>query len=119
MGQTIEITQVFPIGDVAIFHTDRTLTGQEGETYAGPIAAEAVGSLPAKLALELFASDPSIDHCHVASNSITVRRRAGWTDDDLAAVQEVIAGFPRFYGDAEATPIEQPEVSEKLPPEPS
>ena len=115
MGQTIEINQVVPIGDVAIFHTDRTLTGQEGETYAGPIAAEAVGSLPAKLALELFASDPSIDHCHIASNTITVRRRAGWSEADLAAVQEVIAGFPRFYyegAETEAAEVEEPPAEE-------
>jgi hypothetical protein len=106
MGQTIEINQAVPIGDVAIFHTDRTLTGQEGETYAGPIAAEAVGSLPAKLALELFASDPLIDHCHIASNTITVRRRSGWSEADLAAVQEVISGFPRFYDEGAETQAE-------------
>jgi hypothetical protein len=114
MGQTIEIMEVMPIGDVAIFHTDRTLTGQEGETYSGPIGAEAVGSLPARLALELFASDPSIDHCHVASNSVTLRRRGGWTEADLAAVQDVIARFPRFYDDgaeAASTEVDEQEAA--------
>lgn len=93
MGQRIEVRPV-AAGDVAIFDTDRSITGQDGHTFTGPVQSEGI---PASLANRLFASDPEIDHVHVLSNTVSARRSGGWTEADLAGAAEVVRDLFVFY----------------------
>jgi hypothetical protein len=102
VGQTIEILKTVRMGDVIIIDTDRSLTGQDGEAFAGPTSAGAVDSFGARLAVRLFETDASIDHVFVMSNAVSVRRRGAWEDQSVAAVEQAISRFFRFYADSPA-----------------
>jgi hypothetical protein len=84
---------------VILIDTDRTLSGQDGESYGGITSAESVASFPAGVAVRLFGSDSSIDHVFVMSNTISVRRRGGWDQASTDAVEQVVASFFRHYPD--------------------
>ena len=103
MGQTIQIRDANVVGDMLLVSTDRSLTGQDGETYtpADSITADAI--FPAQLALRLFQSDPSIDHVYVMSNVLSIRRPGGWDEAGIASTRDVVASFFLFYG-AQAPP---------------
>ena len=108
MGQTIQIRDANVVAEMLLVSTDRSLTGQDGETYtpADSITADAI--FPAQLALRLFQSDPSIDHVYVMSNVLSIRRPGGWDEASIASTNEVVANFFLFYGaetpsDAEAS----------------
>lgn len=90
MGQLIEVDRLL-LGDVAVFDTDRSLSGQEGETYPGPGSAAASNTFPARLASALFASVPSLVSVYVFSNTISARRSGDWTDEEA----ELAAGTIR------------------------
>jgi hypothetical protein len=62
MGQTIQIWDANVVADMLLVSTDRSLTGQDGETYTpdDPTSSEAI--FPVQLASRLFQADPSIDH---------------------------------------------------------
>lgn len=93
MGQTIEVAaQVF--GDIAMFSTDRSITGQEGHAYAGP--PEDSQDPPGLLATRLFQGVDGLDHVHVMSNVVTVRRQGGW-ETELAAAQDIVENLFVFY----------------------
>jgi hypothetical protein len=97
VGQTIEVAAEV-LGEIALFSTDRSITGQDG---AGYTRDEDVvrPTFPAQLAARLFAADPQIDHVYVASNQVVVRRPGAWTEDTAAAAATVIAEFFRYYRD--------------------
>ena len=97
MGQTIEIWEAVAVGDVLLVSTDRSLTGQDGETYKrdDPVGDDSI--FPAQLAWRLFESDPAIDHVYVMSNVLSIRRWGGWEDSSIAATREVVANFFLFY----------------------
>jgi hypothetical protein len=97
MGQTIEIRAAVRLEDVLVLDTDRSLTGQEGESYGGSTTAQAVDTDAARLADRLFQSDPAIDHVFISSNTISVRRRGGWDDGQVGTVQQVVSHFFRIY----------------------
>jgi hypothetical protein len=99
MGQTIDVTADV-IGEVAVFDTNRSVTGQDGGSFASAAATANQPGLAAEMAARLFAHDPAIDHVFVASNGVTVRRPDGWTDDRVIATSDVIAGFFIFYDEA-------------------
>lgn len=110
MGQTITVeTRV--VGDVAIFDTNRSLTGQDGAGYGSADEAATGEDFPAELARRLFAKDESVSHVWVQSNAATVRRNGGWPAGALAAASGVISDFFVFYRDgvvpepAEAEPV--------------
>jgi ferredoxin--NADP+ reductase len=89
MGQRITVSAV-PIGDVALFDLDRSLTGQDGMTFYGP----SLGSTPPdSLARRLWESDDQLESVHVLSNSVSVRRSSDWTDEDVETVSEIIANL--------------------------
>jgi hypothetical protein len=94
MGQPIELTSIV-LGDVALFDTDRCITGQDGAGFTRDEAVE--DSFPARLAGRLFSADEALDHVFVGSNQVVVRRPSGWDDAALAAASAAIASFFVFY----------------------
>lgn len=100
MGQTITIDSRTIDGMVAAFHTDRSITGQDGAVFESAQAATDAGSLPGDLAARLFESDSAVNHVFVASNQVVVRRPGGWDDSSVATARGVIERFFVFYVDA-------------------
>ena len=101
MGQLIEVSST-PLGDVALFDTDRSLTGQDSHMFT---AVTDRTDPPATLAKRLFDSDPAIRHVHILSNTVSVKRDGGWDDNTLTAAEEVVANLFIFY-DRDPDPFE-------------
>lgn len=99
MGQLIEVSAI-DLGEVAIFDTDRSITGQDGVSFDGPTERD---DPPATLANRLFASDDLIDHVHVLSNTVSVQRPGGWPSQELGAATEIVRRLFAFY-DPDADP---------------
>jgi hypothetical protein len=99
MGQTIEIKKVTTIGRVLVVDTDRSLTGQDGESFTGKQTAGQVDTFPARLAVRLFEGDSEVDYVHVMSNTVSIRRRTDWDAASKAASEELVAEFFRVYPD--------------------
>ncbi len=100
MGQLIAISSITVDGDVAAFHTDRSITGQDGVTFGSRDAAEAAGTFPGDLAVRLFDADAVISHIFVASNQVVVGRDGGWNDSSRDAAAGIVTRFFVFYADA-------------------
>jgi len=100
MGQRIEVS-VVPLGSVALFSTDRSITGQDGVGFQRD-SAHGEGP-PAEMARRLFQADSSINHVHVLSNTVSVRRDDDWDDDALDEASGVISGlfihYPQVQGE--------------------
>lgn len=102
MGQLIEIDQVVQLGDVILISTDRSLSGQDGETYRPntDVANSDVSTnptFPAKLSVRLFESDPKIEHVYVMSNTVSIGRTGGWDVSAIEGARQVVSNFFRFY----------------------
>jgi hypothetical protein len=97
VGQTIQINKTAVIDEVLVVDTDRSLTGQDGEAFSGRESARSQSTVPARLAVHLFDSDPAIDHVFVMSNTVSVRRLPAWSSPDVDSAVGVIAAFFRFY----------------------
>ena len=95
MGQSIDVKSIL-LGDVAVFDTDRSVTGQDGQGFDSITAAED-GTTAARLAFRLFAGDAAIDHVFVLSNQVTVRRTDGWTEESAGEAAAAIGDFFIFY----------------------
>lgn len=95
MGQSIEVAASV-VDDIAMFDTDRALTGQDGVSFASVDETDRA-EFPAQLAKRLFADVPGIDHVFVASNQVVVRRPHGWDEDVVETASRVISGFFLFY----------------------
>jgi hypothetical protein len=95
VGQRIVVRASTVIGDVAIFDTDRTISGQDGESFTSLGAAQDGISFSARLAERLFESDDAVTSVFVQSNAVTVRRSGGWSSTD--EVGSVIEGFFEYY----------------------
>ena len=100
MGQPITISGSTVEGSVAAFHSDRSITGQDGVSFGSAENAGAADSFPGDLAARLFAADDAIDHVFIASNQVVVRRSGSWDDSTLSAAAGVIERFFVFYADA-------------------
>lgn len=96
MGMAISVRPARIVGDVAVFDTDRSVTGQDGAGFDAS-AAQAATTAGALLAQRLFAADPEIQHVFVASSQIVVRRHGGWDDAAMQRSSAVIAGFFVHY----------------------
>jgi len=96
VGQAIEV-EATVIGEVAVFDTDRTISGQDGQQFATQSEAEVSPTFPGRLALRMFETDGSVAHIFAASNAITVQRAGGWDQESLAATSLVIEDFFLFY----------------------
>lgn len=97
MGQTIEIKSVNPVDRVLVIDTDRSLTGQDGESFTGKQTAAQVGTYPALLAVKLFEADPEVDYVHVMSNAISIRRLKPWDEPSQEVASDAVAEFFRIY----------------------
>ena len=96
MGQTIDVKGIV-MGDVALFDTDRSMTGQDGYGFGTLQEAREGSTTAALLAAQLFEEDSAVNHVHVLSNAVTVRRAGEWADDELAATAAVIRDFFTYY----------------------
>lgn len=97
VGQPIEVQSTTVVGDVALFATDRTFGGQEGESYTTLDEARASDTYPSLLAERLFLADGAIRRVYVYSNALSVQRADGWTEDDLEDARQVIRNFFVIY----------------------
>ena len=97
MGQKIEVSSTV-VDDIAMFDTDRGITGQDGVSYSSGDDITAT-DFPALLADRLFTDVPGVDHVFVASNQVVVRRPHGCDDQVVATAEGVIANFFLFYPD--------------------
>lgn len=97
MGQSIEILKTSIVDDVAMFDTDRSLTGQDGHNYTSLTDAEAVDVFPAQLSAQLFSADASVNNVYLFSNAISVSRLGGWDDESSSAAGSVIRDFFVVY----------------------
>ena len=98
MGQriTVEFEQLERVG---LFTSDRSLTGQDPESYRSSTEAAETGSIGADLATRLFDLEDAIDYVYVQSNNIIVRRTSAWDDSARDDTQAVIESFFTHYGD--------------------
>ena len=103
MGQSIEVNKRTVIDKVLMIDTDRSLAGQDGESFGGIEAARRSATFPGQLAVRLFEADSDIDHVFVMSNQVSLRRFAGWQDADSDRVAALVAEFFRVYPDAPTT----------------
>ena len=97
MGQKIEITSSSVLGDVAVFDTDRSLGGQDGDRFRSVEEAGEATTLPADLAGRIFSSDAAVQSVYVTSNVVTVERGDGWDETAVEATGAVISEFFLFY----------------------
>ncbi len=97
MGQTINVSKPTVIGRVALFDTDRSLSGQDGEAYPSLASAEAGSTFPAGLAHRLFTVDRMLSNVFVYSNVVSVERPAAWDEDSLSVVSAAIRDFFIIY----------------------
>ncbi len=95
MGQQMTVAPQ-AVGDVAIFDTNRSITGQDGAAYT-PAETPEADDFGTQLAARLFTADPAIDHVFVQSNVATVRRPGGWDEATLAHAADIIGRFFLFY----------------------
>ncbi|MGH9168519.1 MAG: hypothetical protein ACRD02_11915 [Acidimicrobiia bacterium] len=96
MGQLIRVASV-PMGDLAVFDTDRSITGQDGHEYGSLEEARAGQTFPSELAARLFEADGEVGHVYVLFNQVVVRRSGPWEEEALEGAAEVIRTFFVFY----------------------
>ena len=68
MGQRIQIDTTTVVDRSAIFVTDRSLTGTDGEGFSSVADTDGVDTFPAKLAAELFEVDPALDRVYAMTS---------------------------------------------------
>lgn len=95
MGQPIEVSTPTVLDGVAVFDSDRTLSGQDGESFSP--GATAGDTLPAELARRIFSEDAAADHVFVFSNTVSIRRVGGWDEAALSSTHTLITDFFVFY----------------------
>lgn len=100
MGQTIEIDEAIPLGDILLVSTDRSLTGQDGGAYKPGGITDADPIFPERLAQRLFEADPKVNHVYVMSNTLSIRRAGGWDGASIDLARQTVSNFFRFYKDA-------------------
>ncbi len=99
MGQTINVAQPTVIGKVAVFDTDRSLGGQDGEAFSSVADAALGDTFPAGLAGRLFTEDAKLSNVYVYSNVVSVERPTGWDASALTATSGAIRDFFVVYDD--------------------
>ena len=103
MGQTIELKSTV-LGDTALFDTDRSISGQDGQGFDSAGKAGADPTAAGRLAARVFESDAEIDHVFVLSNQVTVRREGGWNDEAVDRAAAAIRDSFVFYDENRGQP---------------
>ena len=98
MGQQIVVESEL-VGEVAVFTGDRSLTGQDPESYRTPPDGGGTGSIGAILATRLFELDDAIDYVYVQSNNVMVRRTVAWDDEARDGTQAVVESLFIHFDD--------------------
>ncbi|MBI5157795.1 MAG: hypothetical protein HZA58_07270 [Acidimicrobiia bacterium] len=93
MGKPIAVTSLGVVKEVAVFDTDRSITGQDGIGFASAAEVADLASFPARLAQRLFEAVPGLAHVFVASSQVVLRRSGGWDDSARSAAEAAIAEF--------------------------
>ena len=99
MGQKIEL-KTTQFGKNVIFDLNRSLSGQDGETYHNIAHASLSNETSAQLALKLFQYSSDIESIFIQSNVVTVN----FSKNMGTAIKEFetqIEDFLLFYGDEE------------------
>ena len=99
MGQKIEL-KTTQFGKNVIFYLNRSLSGQDGETYHNIAHASLSNETSAQLALKLFQYSSDIESIFIQSNVVTVN----FSKNMGTAIKEFetqIEDFFLFYGDEE------------------
>jgi ferredoxin--NADP+ reductase len=97
MGQRIHVDAT-PVGQIALFSTDRSLTGQDGITFSiGSLDFADGAGPPGDLARRLISADHQIDHVHILSNTVSVRRLQPWDREAIERAADVIANLFIHY----------------------
>lgn len=97
MGQRIEVDSTTMIDDTAVFATNRSLTGTDGEGFASSEEASSSDTFPGKLASELFDSDEALTRVYVDQNVLVMSRSGAWNDASIASTSKLIEDFFLFY----------------------
>ncbi len=99
MGQKIEL-KTTQFGKNVIFDLNRSLSGQDGETYHNIAHASLSNETSAQLALRLFQYSSDIENIFIQSNVVTIN----FSKNMGTAIKEFetqIEDFFLFYGDEE------------------
>lgn len=94
MGQRIEVKAIV-FEDVAVFDTDRSITGQDGRGFARD--SDFGDDFGSRLAAKLFDTDEALVHVFAASSQVVVRRPDGWDEASVARASGVIRDLFVFY----------------------
>lgn len=98
MGQSISVAGTV-LGATAIFEADRSLSGQDGESFDAKPDLSGDATFPAQLAARLFDADTGVTGVFVGSNGIVVHRGSSWGDTEVDRIGSVIEDFFVFYDD--------------------
>lgn len=85
------------VDEVAMFDTDRSLTGMQGEAYSTLDEARSANTYPSQLAERIMLDDGSVLGVYVYSNVVSVNRSGGWNDQSTAKTSDVIKNFFIVY----------------------
>ena len=99
MGQKIELNTT-QFGKNVIFDLNRSLSGQDGETYYNIAHASLTNEISAQLAMKLFQFSNDIENIFIQSNVVTINftKNMGTAVTDF---KKLIEDFFLFYGDEE------------------
>ena len=99
MGQIIEVKST-KLNKTIIFDLNRSLSGQDGETYHNIAHASLTNEISAQLAMKLFQFSNDIENIFIQSNVVTVNftKNMGTAVTDF---EKLIEDFFLFYGDEE------------------
>ena len=99
MGQKIELNTT-QFGKNVIFDLNRSLSGQDGETYYNIAHASLTKEISAQLAMKLFQFSNDIENIFIQSNVVTINfmKNMGTAITDF---EKLIEDFFLFYGDEE------------------
>ena len=94
MGQPVAIRESVQMGNLLIVDTDRSFTGQDGQSMTTDQPGH---SVPGLLAGRLFDLGIGIDHIHVLQNTVSLRRDRDWDAEAESAALAAVEDFLRFY----------------------
>ena len=99
MGQKIEL-KTTQFGKNVIFDLNRSLSGQDGETYHNIAHSSLTNEISAQLAMKLFQFSNDIENIFIQSNVVTINftKNMGTAVTDF---EKLIEDFFLFYGDEE------------------